>query len=191
MVQRGATPSDPLAPFDLSPLCDGRRTDFPLGMLVETAKVMLNGVYLQEDLDFLVRHKDGQSKIELRRPPAPGDRLIVLRVPAHTAVGHQKRASRSDDVPPYEQLPKRVKDNIAPRQWPQAQREVVHTGVTVPESGQYINLKNGLVGQYVVGETANGPLFPVHALAGARGKEDRPFQHAHDVHHVPPGARPT
>jgi hypothetical protein len=38
-------------------LCDGRRTDFPLGMRVETV-------------------------IELRRAPRAGDKLVVLRVSA-------------------------------------------------------------------------------------------------------------
>jgi hypothetical protein len=47
-LPNGPLTSDPLAPYDLSHLCDGRRTDFPLGMLVESVKVMLNGAYLQE-----------------------------------------------------------------------------------------------------------------------------------------------
>src|SRR3981081_4514955 len=101
-------PADPLAPYDLSALCDGRRTDFPLGMLVETVKVMLNDVYLQEGLDFLLAHKHGQSKVELRRAPPAGDKLIVLRVPAHepASADGQRRVAELDDVPPYEQLPK-------------------------------------------------------------------------------------
>jgi hypothetical protein len=173
--------SDPLAPFDLSHLCDGRRTDFPLGMLVDTVKVMLNGVYLQQDLDFLLAHKHGESKVELRRPPKPGDQLIVLRVPAHDSqqVHGQRVAAGLDDVPPYEELPKRVKDNISREQWPHALREVIGRAGSIPESTQYINLKNGRVFLYQIGQRANAPLLPVHALAGARGKEDRPFQHAH------------
>jgi hypothetical protein len=129
------TPVDPRAPYDLSHLCDGRRTDFPLGSLVETVKVMLNGVYLEEDLDFLLRRKNGQSKIELRRPPSPGDTLLVLRVPSSDAP-RIERAPELDDVPAYDQLPKAVKDN----------------------------LKNGLIAEYVVGERASAPLLPVHAL---------------------------
>jgi hypothetical protein len=159
-----ATAADPLAPYDLSHLCNGQRTDFPLGMLVETARVMLNGVYLQEDLDFLVRHKDGQSKIELRRPPARRDQLLVLRIPARNPSTRRDASMAIDDVPQYEHLPKRVKDNVAPRQWPAAERAVVHKTATIPDSGQYINLKNGLVAEYIVGETANAPLLPVHAL---------------------------
>ena len=168
-VQRGATPLDPREPLDLSHLCDGRRTDFPLGMLVEAAKVMLNGVYLEEDLDFLVRHKHGESKIELRRAPAPGDKLVVLRAPARESAVHPDHMPHEDDdVPAYEQLPKLVKDNIPREQWPHAEREVVHPGATIPDSGRYINLKNGLIFEHVVGETAHGPLLPVHSLGNAR-----------------------
>jgi hypothetical protein len=158
-------------------------------MLVETVKVMLNGVYLQQDLDFLLAHKHGESKVELRRAPQPGDSLVVLRVPARQSDATPKPKPKSDDdVPAYEHLPKRVKDNIAPEQWPEAEREVVHTSAAIPETGQYINLKNGLTFQYQLGQRANGPLLPVHALAGARGKEDRPFKHTHDRHAAPPGA---
>jgi hypothetical protein len=173
-------------------LCDGRRTDFPLGMLVETVRTMLNDVYLQEGLDFLLAHKQGQSKIELRRAPRAGDKLAVLRVPARepASVSAQRPSGHLDDVPPYEHLPRRVKDNIAREQWPDALREVVHTSTSIPETGQYINLKNGLIFEYVLGQKANGPLLPVHALAGARGKEDRPFHHAHDARSVPPSVRP-
>jgi hypothetical protein len=172
--------TDPQAPYDLSHLCDGRRTDFPLGMLVETVKVMLNDVYLEEELDFLLAHKHGQSKVELRRAPAPGDRLVVLRVPARaSAAASHPDSHHLDDVPPYEHLPKRVKDNIAPEQWPEAEREVVHAGASVPETAQYINLKNGLVSQFLLGQHANGPLLPLHALGAARGKEDRAYKHEH------------
>jgi hypothetical protein len=184
--------SDPLAPYDLSHLCDGRRTDFPLGMPVETVKVMLNGVYLQEGLDFLLAHKHGESKVELRRPAQAGDNLVVLRVPAHEShlPGERRHALGLEDVPEYDGLPKRVKDNIAREQWPQALREVVHKSGPIPESAQYINLKNGRVFLYQVGQVANAPLLPLHALAGARGKEERPFQHAHN-HHLPPSAGPS
>jgi hypothetical protein len=100
---------------------------------------MLNGVYLQEDLDFLlVAHKHGDSKVELRRAPQSGDQLVVLRVPTTRPVGTAK-PKLDDDVPPYERLPKRVKDNIAPEQWPEAEHEVVHTSGPIPETGQYIN----------------------------------------------------
>ncbi len=172
--------TDPLAPYDLSHLCDGRRTDFPLDMLVETVQVMLNGVYLEEGLDYLLAHKHGESRVELRRAPAPGDTLVVLRVPARASAAAPHHAPHvHDDVPPYEHLPKEVKDNIAPEQWPAAQREVVHTGTSIPETTRYINLKNGLIFAYQVGQTATGPLLPLHALGAARGKEDRAYNHQH------------
>ena len=173
--------TDVQAPYDLSHLCDGRRTDFPLGMLVDTVKVMLNDVYLQEGLDFLLAHKHGESKVELRRAPAPGDRLVVLRVPARASAAAPSRSEsyHVDDVPPFEELPKQVKDNIAQQQWLEAQREVVHTGASVPETTRYINLKNGLTFEYLLGQRANGPLLPLHALGAARGKEDRAYKHEH------------
>src|SRR3981081_319751 len=99
-------PADPLAPYDLSALCDRRRTDFPLGMLVETVKVMLNDVYLTEGLDFLLAHKHGESKIELRRAPAAGSSLVVLRVPARERARSDSGSPRvKDDIPPYDMLP--------------------------------------------------------------------------------------
>jgi hypothetical protein len=159
-------PADPLAPYDLSPLCDGRRTDFPLGMLVDTVKVMLNDVYLEEGLDFLLRHKDGQSKVELRRAPAAGSSLVVLRVPARETQPASKHAE--DDVPPYDELPRRVKDNISRERWPEARRLVIHPGTLIPDTARYINLKNGLIFEYTIGERANGPLLPVSALGTVR-----------------------
>ena len=189
-------PDDPLAPYDLSSLCDGKRTDFPLGMLVESVNVMLNDVYLLEGLDFLLAHKHGQSKVETRQPPRAGDRLVVLRVPARPSVAARpERSERGhDDVPPYSELPKRVKDNIAAEQWPAVLTLVVRPGSIIPESAQYVNLKNGMVFQYQLGQRANGPLLAVHDLAGGRGKEDRQVNHLHTPSHphdrnVPP--RPT
>jgi hypothetical protein len=179
--------ADPLAPYDLSHLCDGRRTDFPLDMLVETVKVMLNGVYLQEGLDFLLAHKQGQSKIELRRAPAPGSSLVVLRGPAREpARAGKDTAHDGDDVPPYDQLPRIVRHNIAREQWPEARREVLHAGATIPETTRYVNLKNGLIFEFRVGERANGPLLPVFDLAGGRGKDDTQFHTAPAGGHYPP-----
>ena len=88
-------------------------------MLVETVKVMLNGVYLEEGLDYLLAHKHGESRVELRRAPAPGDTLVVLRVPARASAAAPHHAPQvHDDVPPYEHLPREVKDNIAPSNGP-------------------------------------------------------------------------
>ncbi|HEV7663794.1 MAG TPA: hypothetical protein VGQ62_09690 [Chloroflexota bacterium] len=179
-------PADPLAPYDLSPLCDGRRTDFPLGMLVETVKVMLNGVYLEQDLDFLLAHKNGQSKVELRRPPKAGDSLVVLRVPARQPPRSQKGAAAVDhDLPDYEVLPRAVRDNLSPDQWREARREVVRSGTKIPETARYINLKNGLSFEYTAGQVANGPLLPVADLAGGRGKDDTQFHTAPRGAHFP------
>jgi hypothetical protein len=153
-------------------------------MLVETVKVMLNGVYLQQDLDFLLAHKNGQSKVELRRPAQAGDSLVVLRVPSREPPRSPKRTDDDvDDVPPYEDLPRRVRDNISPEQWPEARREVVHKGTKIPETARYINLKNGLIFEYEAGQVANGPLLPVADLAGGGGKDDTQF------HTAPRGAR--
>ena len=106
----------------------------------------------------------------------------MLRVPARAATRAPHHAQSDDDVPPYDVLPRRVKDNISRDQWPLAYREVVHTGMTVPETARYINLKSGKIRQYLVGETADGPLLPEFDLAGARGKDDSQFRTA------PPGA---
>jgi hypothetical protein len=179
-------PADPLAPYDLSPLCDGRRTDVPLGMLVETVKVMLNGLYLQQDLDFLLAHKNGQSKVELRRPPKAGDNLVVLRVPSREPPRSQKHADAADDdLPAYEALPRAVRDNLSPDQWREARREVVHGGTKIPETARYINLKNGLIFEYTAGQVAKGPLLPEADLAGGRGKDDTQFHTAPQGAHFP------
>jgi hypothetical protein len=155
-------------------------------MLVETVKVMLNGVYLQADLDFLLAHKNGQSKVELRRPPQAGDSLVVLRVPSREPPRSQKRSDAiDDDVPAYEALPRAVRDNISRDQWPEARREVVKSGTKIPETARYINLKNGLIFEYKAGQVANGPLLPVADLAGGRGKDDTQFHTAPQGAHVP------
>jgi hypothetical protein len=154
-------------------------------MLVETVKVMLNGTYLQQDLDFLLAHKDGQSKVELRRPPRAGDSLVVLRVPAREPPRPRQRTADDDDIPPYDDLPRSVKDNISREQWPEARREVVRTGTKIPETARYINLKNGLVFEYEAGQVANGPLLPVFDLAGGRGKDDTQFHSAPRGAHFP------
>jgi hypothetical protein len=186
--QPGPPPNDPLAPYDLSHLCDGRRTDFPLGMLVESVKVMLNGVYLQEGLglDFLLVHKQGQSKVELRQAPPPGTHVVALRVPARASARRADAARHNDthdELPPYEALPRIVKDNLSAEQWAHARREVVLAGSRIPETTRYVNLKNGLIFKYQLGEKANGPLLPVFDLAGGRGKDDTQF------HTAPPGAQ--
>jgi hypothetical protein len=81
-------------------------------------------------------------------------------------------------VPAYEALPRAVRDNISREQWPEARREVVHSGTKIPETARYINLKNGLVFEYEAGQVATGPLLPVADLSGGRGKDDTQFHTA-------------
>jgi hypothetical protein len=75
----------------------------------------------------------------------------------------------------YEQLPRDVKRNLSPEQWLVAQADVVIEHDTVPETAGYINLRNGWSRQYQAGEPADGPLLPVHDLAGAGGKDSTQF----------------
>ena len=74
--------TDLMAPIDLSGLCDGVRTDFPLGIQAQTVKVMLNDVYLQENTDYILGRREGESRIEFKRAPRAGDKVLVMRVPA-------------------------------------------------------------------------------------------------------------
>lgn len=82
----------------------------------------------------------------------------------------------------YEELPREVRDNLSLEQWREAQQAVIAEGQPVPETAQYINLKNALIMTYQLGERAQGPMLPVHDLAGAHGKDDTQF------HTSPPGA---
>jgi hypothetical protein len=91
----------------------------------------------------------------------------------------------------YEQLPQQVKDNIAEDQWPAAQREVIADGDLVPDAAYYINLKNGQIHQYDRGQPANGPLLPVHGLAGGRGRDNAQFENAPEGAHPAPGEAPS
>lgn len=90
----------------------------------------------------------------------------------------------------YQQLPQEVKDNIAEEQWPQAQRGVIPDGELVPDATDYINLKNGQIHTYERGQPANGPLLPVHDLAGGRGRDNTQFHTAPDGAHPAPGEAP-
>ena len=177
--------TDLMQPLDLSHLCDGQRTDFPLGIEVETANVMLNGAYLQLDDDYIVGRKQGQSIIELRRAPRAGDSVVVLRAPASDGRAEQRRhASAIQDVPPYENLPQLVKDNFSAEQWLAASRGIINEGATIPESTDYINLKNGQIHTLQVGEPAPAPLLPAHDLSGGGGADDAQF-------HTAPAAAPN
>jgi hypothetical protein len=84
----------------------------------------------------------------------------------------------------YEELPQLIKDNLTAEQWRLAERELVGEGAMVPESGDYINVKNGQIRTHAAGERAAGPLLPVHNLSGGRGRDDTQF------HTTPPGTVP-
>ena len=83
----------------------------------------------------------------------------------------------------YEQLPDSIKDNLSREQWHEAQQDLIADGQPVPETTAYVNVKNGQISTYQVGDRARGPLLPAHDLSGAHGKDDTQF------HTTPPGAR--
>ena len=78
----------------------------------------------------------------------------------------------------YGELPQLIKDNLSEQQWLEAQRDLIDAGERVPETARYIDVKNGQIHQHVAGETASGPLLPVHDLSGAGGKDDTRFRTA-------------
>jgi hypothetical protein len=84
----------------------------------------------------------------------------------------------------YEELPRLIKDNLTPEQWRLAERELVDEGALVPESGDYINVKNGQIHTLTAGQRASGPLLAVYNLSGGHGRDDTQF------HTAPPGAVP-
>jgi hypothetical protein len=83
---------------------------------------------------------------------------------------------------PYEQLPQLVTDNLSPEQWLEAQSAVITEGASVPDTTDYINLKNGQIHRYTYGQEAEAPLMATHDLAGGRGKDSTQF------HTSPPGS---
>jgi hypothetical protein len=87
-----------------------------------------------------------------------------------------------DDLPPYDSLPAPLQRNLTAEQWAEARRLVVPQGGRVPETTQYLNLKDGQLRIYDSGETADGPLLAAHNLAGGRGRDSDQFRSA------PPGA---
>jgi hypothetical protein len=90
----------------------------------------------------------------------------------------------------YDKLPQRIKDNISEDQWPEAQREVIPDGESAPDTGYYINLKNGQIHEFSAGDAVSGPVLPVHDLAGAGGKNDSQFESTSPGAHPAPGAAP-
>jgi hypothetical protein len=61
----------------------------------------------------------------------------------------------------YEDLPRQVRDNLTYEQWQQAQPAVISNGEPVPETTQYINLKNAFIRVYQQG--ARGGTVAAHA----------------------------
>lgn len=85
----------------------------------------------------------------------------------------------------YENLPNAVKNNVSEDQWDEVQRMVVPEDSEVPQTTQYINLKDGYSRSYEQGEKAPAPLLATHDLAGARGKDDIQFRSSPPDAHMP------
>lgn len=83
----------------------------------------------------------------------------------------------------YEALPRLIKDNLSAAQWEEAQPDIIMEGELTPETTDYINIKNGQIHTCLEGETAPGPLLPVHDLSGGAGRDSTQF------HTTPPGAK--
>lgn len=178
--------TDIMAPLDLSEFCDGRRMEFPLGTPVVSASVMVNGVYLEETLDFTIAAMpNGHGKLLLRHAPGPDDQLVVMRVPGQ-APPQQSEDLGARAVPDYEHLPGIVKNNISPEQWVLARRRVVQEDAAIPEAANYVNLKNGQILRYELGQRAEAPLIPQHDLAGGGGKDDTQFRDEPEGAHLTP-----
>jgi hypothetical protein len=86
----------------------------------------------------------------------------------------------------YERLPSPVKRTLSADQWEAARRGVVAEGQPVPETTDYINLKNGQCLRYQRGEPAPGPLLATHDLAGGRGRDSTQFSTEPAGAHPPP-----
>jgi hypothetical protein len=97
-TRMSSTQAELMQPFELSHLCDGQRTDFPLRIEADAVKVMLNGVYLEQDLDYILGRKDGQSIIEFKRAARAGASLVVMRVPAADRRPRQERNTSGEGV---------------------------------------------------------------------------------------------
>jgi hypothetical protein len=76
----------------------------------------------------------------------------------------------------YESLPQLIKDNLSAEQWEQAQYDILHEGVAVPETARFINVRNGQIHEYAAGDRADAPLLPVHDLSGAGGGNSSQFE---------------
>ncbi len=79
---------------------------------------------------------------------------------------------------PYEQLPNPVKQNLTPAQWVEARHNVIPEGGLIPQTTEYLNLKNGQRRMYTFGDRAPAPLLATHDLSGGRGADDTQFHTA-------------
>src|SRR5436305_312081 len=62
----------------------------------------------------------------------------------------------------YDALPQLIKDNLSAEQWEEAQYDILHEGVAIPETARFINIRNGQIHEYSAGDRADAPLLPVH-----------------------------
>ncbi len=76
----------------------------------------------------------------------------------------------------YEQLPQLLKDNLTADQWVKARAALIDEGEPVPETTQYLDLKNGQIHLLEKGETTHGEILPAHDLSGGDGRDDSQFE---------------
>lgn len=109
----------------------------------------------------------------------PLDRVPEAEFPDELLPHPVRRKARVplSDIP-YEELPNAVKQNLTPHQWAEALRNVIPEGGLVPQTTEYLNLKNGQRKRYVFGKRAPAPLLATHDLAGGRGADETQFHTA-------------
>jgi hypothetical protein len=126
--------------------------------------------------------RDGASPAEVRESLvaflSPEERSRLEALPGPGDVRPREEELPGDDLPGYESLPAPVQRNLTAEQWAEARRLVVPQGQSVPETTQYLNLKDGQLRIYDLGETADGPLLAAHNLAGGRGRDSDQFRTA-------------
>jgi hypothetical protein len=102
-------------------------------MLVETVKVMLNCVYLQQGLDFRLAHKDGSVEGGAQAPQA-ADGLVVFASPGPRTDQARLPSAADDDIPAYEAraATPQGQHSRSSSGRPEARREVVRAGSKIP-----------------------------------------------------------
>ena len=126
--------------------------------------------------------RDGASPAEVWETlvafltPEERIRLEAIARPGEARPAEDARPQ--DDLPPYESLPAPLQQNLTAEQWTEARRLVIPQGGSVPETTQYLNLKDGQLRIYDSGDTADGPLLAAHNLAGGRGRDSDQFRSA-------------